>query len=106
MPRARRGSPGADRWPRARCCGSRQGGEQPVDANPFSLSGGEHGRDREPRVMVLDEPTFGQDRRTWQELVRLIASLVDDRGCAVVAVTHDPDVERVLGDRTLRLGAS
>ena len=54
--------------------------------------------------MVLDEPTFGQDRRTWQELVRLIASLVDDRGCAVVAVTHDADVERVLGDRVLRLG--
>ena len=41
-----------------------------------------------------------------EEYGRLIASLVDDRGCAVVAVTHDPDVERVLGDRTLRLGAS
>ncbi len=87
--------------------------ERYADANPFSLSGGEQRRlsvatvlAPAPRVMVLDEPTFGQDRRTWQELVRLIASLVDDRGCAVVAVTHDPDVERVLGDRTLRLGAS
>ncbi|WP_347757060.1 ABC transporter ATP-binding protein [Agrococcus sp. ProA11] len=84
-----------------------------ADANPFTLSGGEQRRlsvatvlAPAPRVMVLDEPTFGQDRRTWQELVRLIASLVDDRGCAVVAVTHDADVERVLGDRTLRLGAS
>lgn len=82
-----------------------------ADANPFTLSGGEQRRlsvatvlAPAPRVMVLDEPTFGQDRRTWQELVRLIASLVDDRGCAVVAVTHDADVERVLGDRTLRLG--
>lgn len=87
--------------------------ERYADANPFSLSGGEQRRlsvatvlAPAPRIMVLDEPTFGQDRRTWQELVRLIASLVDDRGCAVVAVTHDPDVERVLGDRTLRLGAS
>ena len=87
--------------------------ESLADANPFTLSGGEQRRlsvatvlAPAPRVMVLDEPTFGQDRRTWQELVRLIASLVDDRGCAVVAVTHDADVERVLGDRTLRLGAS
>ncbi|SDR69696.1 ABC transporter ATP-binding protein [Agrococcus carbonis] len=82
-----------------------------ADANPFTLSGGEQRRlsvatvlAPAPRVIVLDEPTFGQDRRTWTELVRLIASLVDDRGCAVVAVTHDADVERVLGDRTLRLG--
>jgi energy-coupling factor transport system ATP-binding protein len=82
-----------------------------ADANPFTLSGGEQRRlsvatvlAPAPRVMVLDEPTFGQDRRTWIELVRLIASLVDDRGCAVVAVTHDADVERVLGDRLLRLG--
>lgn len=82
-----------------------------ADANPFTLSGGEQRRlsvatvlAPAPRVMVLDEPTFGQDRRTWQELVRLIASLVDERGCAVVAVTHDADVERVLGDRVLRMG--
>ncbi|GEK78713.1 ABC transporter ATP-binding protein [Agrococcus baldri] len=82
-----------------------------AEANPFTLSGGEQRRlsvatvlASAPRVMVLDEPTFGQDRRTWAEMVRLIASLVDERGCAVVAVTHDADVERVLGDRTLRLG--
>ena len=84
-----------------------------ADANPFTLSGGEQRRlsvatvlAPAPRVMVLDEPTFGQDRRTWQELVGLIASLVDDRGCAVIAVSHDADVERVLGDRVLRLGGA
>ncbi|MCR8671848.1 ABC transporter ATP-binding protein, partial [Agrococcus sp. HG114] len=84
-----------------------------ADANPFTLSGGEQRRlsvatvlAAAPRVIVLDEPTFGQDRRTWQELVRLVAALVDERGCAVVAVTHDADVERVLGDRVLRLGAA
>lgn len=82
------------------------------DANPFTLSGGEQRRlsvatvlAPAPRLCVLDEPTFGQDRRTWMELVRLIASLVDERGCAVVAVTHDADVVRVLGDRVLRLEA-
>jgi energy-coupling factor transport system ATP-binding protein len=82
-----------------------------ADANPFTLSGGEQRRlsvatvlAPAPRVMVLDEPTFGQDRRTWQEMVRLIASLVESQGCAVVAVTHDAEVERVLGDRVLRMG--
>ena len=43
-----------------------------------------------PRLLVLDEPTFGQDRRTWIELVDLLADLRDD-GHGVVAVTHDAD---------------
>ncbi|GAA3601797.1 ABC transporter ATP-binding protein [Agrococcus terreus] len=84
-----------------------------ADANPFTLSGGEQRRlsvatvlAPAPRLVVLDEPTFGQDRRTWAELVRLIAELVDERGCAVVAVTHDADVVRILGDRILRLDAA
>jgi hypothetical protein len=32
-----------------------------------------------PRLLVLDEPTFGQDRRTWIELVDLLAGLRDAR---------------------------
>ena len=48
---------------------------------------------------VLDEPTFGQDRRTWRELVDLLADLRDD-GHGVVAVTHDADFVAALADRT------
>jgi energy-coupling factor transporter ATP-binding protein EcfA2 len=33
-----------------------------------------------PRVVVADEPTFGQDSRTWAELVELLADL-QDAGC-------------------------
>ncbi|MGD8193974.1 ABC transporter ATP-binding protein [Herbiconiux sp. P18] len=64
-------------------------------ANPYTLSGGEKRRlsvasvlVARPKVLILDEPTFGQDSRTWAELVRLLGEQLD-RGTAVVAVTHD-----------------
>ena len=76
-------------------------------ANPYTLSGGEARRlsvatalATAPRLLVLDEPTFGQDRRTWRELVDLLAGLRDD-GHAVVAVTHDADFVAALADRTV-----
>jgi energy-coupling factor transport system ATP-binding protein len=81
-------------------------------ANPFTLSGGEGRRlsvatalAARPKVLLLDEPTFGQDRRTWIELVDLLGGLRDE-GHGVIAVTHDPEVVASLADRTLRLGAS
>ncbi|HEY6592487.1 MAG TPA: ABC transporter ATP-binding protein, partial [Asanoa sp.] len=79
-------------------------------ANPYTLSGGEARRlsvatalATAPRLLVLDEPTFGQDRRTWVELVDLLAGLREE-GHGVVAVTHDADFVAALADRTARLG--
>jgi energy-coupling factor transport system ATP-binding protein len=78
-------------------------------ANPYTLSGGEQRRlsvatalATAPRLLVLDEPTFGQDRRTWVELVDLLAALRDE-GRGVVAVTHDPDFVAALADRAVEL---
>lgn len=78
-------------------------------ANPFTLSGGEKRRlsvatalATSPRVLVLDEPTFGQDSRTWQEQLALLAELVDE-GSAVVAMTHDELFVEALADQELRL---
>lgn len=78
-------------------------------ANPYTLSGGEKRRltvaaalATRPRVLVLDEPTFGQDAATWAELVAIIARLRDE-GTAVVAVTHDADVLRALRARRIEL---
>ncbi|MFS4506466.1 ABC transporter ATP-binding protein [Clavibacter sp. Sh2141] len=79
-------------------------------ANPFTLSGGEKRRlsvatalATAPRLLVLDEPTFGQDARTWAELVALLADLVDREGVGVLAVTHDADLVRALADDVLRV---
>jgi energy-coupling factor transporter ATP-binding protein EcfA2 len=80
-------------------------------ANPFTLSGGEQRRlsvaavlVARPRVVILDEPTFGQDRVTWLELVRLLRDLVDD-GVTLLSVTHDSAFREVLGDHRLELAA-
>jgi energy-coupling factor transport system ATP-binding protein len=80
-------------------------------ANPFMLSGGEARRlsvatalAAQPSLLLLDEPTFGQDRRTWAELISLLADL-RDQGHGVVAVTHDVEVVTALADRHLVLDA-
>ena len=67
-------------------------------ADPRHLSGGEqrrlavaasvlHG----PPVLLADEPTVGQDRRTWAAVVGLVAAY-RTAGGAVVAATHDTHV--------------
>ena len=64
-------------------------------AHPFTLSGGQQRRlsvgtalAASPRLLVLDEPTFGQDAVTWLALVQLFAE-VRDAGTALLLVTHD-----------------
>lgn len=80
-----------------------------VDANPYTLSGGEKRRlsvatvlAAHPQVLVLDEPTFGQDANTWAELASFLSELLD-AGTAVVSVTHDAEFSAVLGGTELRL---
>jgi energy-coupling factor transport system ATP-binding protein len=82
-----------------------------VDANPYTLSGGEKRRlsvatvlAAHPRVLILDEPTFGQDANTWAELASFLSELLDT-GTAVVSVTHDQEFSDVLGGTELKLGA-
>jgi energy-coupling factor transport system ATP-binding protein len=78
-------------------------------ANPFTLSGGEKRRlsvatalATAPALLVLDEPTFGQDRRTWGELLHLLAALRDD-GRGICFVSHDRPFVDALADRTVDL---
>jgi energy-coupling factor transport system ATP-binding protein len=80
-----------------------------AEANPFTLSGGQQRRlsvatalATRPAVVVLDEPTFGQDRDTWAELVALLAEQQDE-GRALVLVTHDAAVVSALADDVLAL---
>jgi len=80
-----------------------------AEANPFSLSGGQKRRlsvatvlAARPAVLVLDEPTFGQDRRTWLSLVGLLRQELD-RGATILSVTHDAGVIEHLGDHRIVL---
>ena len=82
-----------------------------AQANPFTLSGGEQRRlsvatvlATRPRLLVLDEPTFGQDGRTWAELVALLDELRGE-GVGICAVTHDAELVDALADDVLRLPA-
>ncbi|TVR85375.1 MAG: ABC transporter ATP-binding protein, partial [Spirochaetaceae bacterium] len=69
-----------------------------TDRNPFALS---HGQKRRlsaatmllsPReLLVLDEPTFGQDPSALEELLGMLQT-VADQGTAVVIITHDMDL--------------
>lgn len=78
-------------------------------ANPYTLSGGEKRRltvaaslAAAPRVLILDEPTFGQDRKTWLQIIRLIASLRSG-GVSIIVVTHDRELVEALGVRLVEL---
>jgi ABC-type transporter Mla maintaining outer membrane lipid asymmetry ATPase subunit MlaF len=53
-----------------------------------------------PKVLVTDEPTYGQDALTWAVLADLLADL-RDAGTAVVTVTHDEDLVAAIADRRL-----
>lgn len=82
-----------------------------LDANPFTLSGGEKRRlsvasalATAPKILILDEPTFGQDARTWAELVDLIRELLTN-GTAVISITHDEDYTAALGGNHITLPA-
>lgn len=80
-----------------------------ADANPFTLSGGEKRRlsvatvlAASPDVLILDEPTFGQDANTWLELATILIEELRS-GTSVVAVTHDADFARALEASALHL---
>jgi energy-coupling factor transporter ATP-binding protein EcfA2 len=78
-------------------------------ANPFTLSGGEKRRlsvgtalATSPGAVLLDEPTFGQDRRTFAELLALLAEFRDGGG-AIAFASHDELFVDAFADERLRL---
>ena len=79
------------------------------DASPYVLS---HGQKRrlsvaamvvdEPDVVVLDEPTFGQDYHQARNLMELLRKLAAG-GAAVVFITHDMRLVAEYANRTVVL---
>jgi energy-coupling factor transport system ATP-binding protein len=65
------------------------------DRSPYRLSGGEQRRlslacilVRRPELLVLDEPTFGQDRIGYEGLLGILGEHLDHGAC-LIAATHD-----------------
>jgi energy-coupling factor transport system ATP-binding protein len=79
------------------------------EANPFSLSQGQKRRlsvatmlADEQQWLLLDEPTFGQDARTSEQLMLLLRRRVEG-GKAVIMVTHDMELVQRYADRVILL---
>jgi putative phosphonate transport system ATP-binding protein len=79
-----------------------------IDDPPVTFSGGMRQRLQiarnlvvSPRLVFMDEPTSGLDVSVQARLLDLIRSLVADLGLAVIIVTHDLAVARLISHRTL-----
>jgi energy-coupling factor transport system ATP-binding protein len=77
--------------------------------SPYRLSGGEQRRlslacvlVRRPDVLVLDEPTFGQDRHGYEGLLDILRQHLDDGAC-LIAATHDERFVRDACERVIEM---
>ncbi len=75
------------------------------NANPFALSQGQKRRlsvatmlTADRSILILDEPTFGQDERNSRELVAELRRL-NQAGMTLVLVTHDMELVWALAQR-------
>ena len=56
----------------------------------------------EPRILVLDEPTAGQDYRNYKEFMRFVLRLRNE-GYSIIVITHDMQLALEYSDRAIVL---
>ena len=79
------------------------------ERSPYGLSGGEQRRlslacalVHRPSLLILDEPTYGQDRRGYEALLDILRGMVSEGTC-LIAATHDERFVRDVASRILTL---
>lgn len=85
----------------------RVGLENKMEASPFSLSFGEKERlaiasvlAMTPEVLILDEPTTGQDRFTNEKIIEIVNELKKNNK-TVIIITHDMELVAGSSDRVI-----
>lgn len=88
---------------------ARFGLEEYAESNPFTLSQGQKRRlsvaammARGQKALILDEPTFGQDRTQSSRLQDMLLTL-NREGHTIVTVTHDMELVAACGRRVIVL---
>ena len=76
--------------------------------SPFELSGGQKRRvaiagvlAMEPEVLILDEPTAGQDFRHYTEIMEFLKEINDRLGITIIMITHDMHLMLEYTDRAI-----
>lgn len=76
---------------------------------PREMSGGQQQRVAiarafisDPKVLLCDEPTGDLDRKTAEEILKILQLMAKDFGKTVIIVTHDPEAAK-FADRQLHL---
>src|SRR6185312_13997344 len=80
--------------------------ETRLSAYPHQLSGGQRQRvmialalANEPKLFIADEPTTALDVTVQAQILRLLKSLKDKHGMAMLFITHDLGIVRKVADR-------
>jgi len=55
----------------------------------------------EPEILILDEPTAGQDYRHYTEIMKFLEKLHQDIGITILMITHDMHLMLEYADRTI-----
>jgi peptide/nickel transport system ATP-binding protein len=83
-----------------------------LERRPGEVSGGEAQRLAIARIMLLapdaivaDEPTSRLDPVVQRETARVLRRCVDERGIALLLISHDQALLAAMADRTLDLGS-
>ena len=80
------------------------------DKHPHELSGGEQQRVAlaralapEPKLLLLDEPFDGLDKKLKSELHNEVKKIVKSKKITVIMVSHDQDEAALLSDKVLEI---